>query len=89
MRRRAREAFTDDYQHHPGGYVPGSLPNLPFSDRCFDLALCSHFLFTWSDVFDEAWHETSLLELSRVAAEVRVFPLVVQGSGAAVRTCPP
>ena len=88
MRQRAREAFTDDYRHHPGGYVPGSLPTLPFSDRSFDLALCSHFLFTWSDVFDEAWHEASLLELSRVATEVRVFPLVVQGSGAAVPYLP-
>jgi hypothetical protein len=27
------------------------------------------------------WHELALLELARVAREVRVFPLVNQGSG--------
>jgi len=88
LRRQAREAFTDDYRRHPQTYVAGALPRLPFTERSFDLALCSHFLFTWSDILDEAWHRAALLELCRVATEVRVFPLVVQGSGAAVPFLP-
>jgi SAM-dependent methyltransferase len=74
-------AFADDLERHPERYVPGALPDLPFEDGAFDLALCSHLLFTWSDRFDEAWHEAALRELLRVASEVRVFPLVRQGTG--------
>lgn len=81
LRDAARAAFLLDLTAHPERYVAGSLPHLPFADRSFDLALCSHLLFTWSDVFDEAWHEAALRELARVAGEVRVFPLVVQGTG--------
>jgi hypothetical protein len=29
-----------------GRYLPASLPTLPFRDRAFDLALCSHYLYT-------------------------------------------
>jgi hypothetical protein len=43
--------------------------------------LCSHLLFTWSDVLDRDWHRDAILELARVGAEVRIFPLVVQGTG--------
>jgi hypothetical protein len=47
-----------------------------------DLALCSHLLFTWADRFDEHRHRAALTELARVARrEVRVYPLVVQGTG--------
>ena len=81
IRRAALTEFLADLRAHPHTYVPGSLPQLPFADDTFDLALCSHLLFTWSDVFDEAWHEAALLDLLRVAREVRVFPLVVKGSG--------
>jgi SAM-dependent methyltransferase len=80
LRRDALAAFTADLQAHPETYVPGALPELPFGNDAFDLALCSHLLFTWSDVFDEEWHDRALLELLRVASEVRVFPLVVQGT---------
>ena len=81
LRREALAAFLADLEAHPATYVAGALPHLPFTAGAFDLALCSHLLFTWSDVFDEAWHEAALLELLRVAREVRVFPLVVQGPG--------
>lgn len=81
MRSDALEAFLTDFRTHPGGYVPGALPELPFADHTFDLALCSHLLFTWSDVLGEVWHGEALSELLRVAREVRVFPLVVQGTG--------
>jgi hypothetical protein len=49
---------------------------LPFADGAFDLALCSHLLFLYSAQFDEAFHRASIRELCRVAAEVRIFPLL-------------
>ena len=88
LRREALDAFITDLQTHPGNYVAGALPRLPFADSSFDLALCSHLLFTWSDALDEQWHLQALLELSRVARQVRVFPLVVQGTGAPVPFLP-
>ena len=81
LRRGALAAFLDDLRERPTTYVAGALPDLPFAGGAFDLALCSHLLFTWSDVFDEAWHEVALVEMLRVAREVRVFPLVVQSTG--------
>ena len=73
------EAFTEHFQANPERYVAASLPELPFPDRSFDLALCSHLLFAYADRLDLAFHLASILELLRVAAEVRVFPLVPMG----------
>ncbi len=61
-------------------YVAASLPDLPFPDKSFDLALCSHFLFLYSEHFDADFHVRSILELTRVATEVRIFPLFELGS---------
>jgi hypothetical protein len=52
-----------------------SLPRLSFADGEFKLALCSHFLFLYSDWLDERFHIESIGELNRVAGEVRVFPI--------------
>lgn len=81
IRMAAMQAFLDDY---PAGLVEGrylnlELPSLPFPDGDFDLALCSHLLFLYSRQLDEAFHHSSLLELCRVAKEVRVFPLFALG----------
>ena len=65
IRRAALAEFLADLRRHPEAYVAGGLPDLPFEDGAFDLALCSHLLFTWSNVLDEAWHEAALLELLR------------------------
>jgi SAM-dependent methyltransferase len=82
QRRTAADRFLLDLSRRPGRYVAGALPNLPLATGSFDLVLCSHLLFTWSDVLDEAWHRRAIAELVRVARrEVRVFPLVVQGTG--------
>lgn len=81
LRRTALEAFLADHDEHPHRYVAAELPRLPFTDASFDLALCSHLFFTWADLLDEDWHEAALRELARVAQEVRVYPLVHQGSG--------
>lgn len=82
MRREAAARFADDIIHRPHTYVAAALPHLPFVDGSFDLVLCSHLLFTWSDKFDADWHHSALHEMLRVSRrEVRVFPLVVQGTG--------
>jgi SAM-dependent methyltransferase len=81
MRTRALAEFVLDRAEHPARYVTGSLPSLPFPDDAFDLALCSHLLFTWADRLGRDWHLAALRELCRVATEVRVFPTVLQGAG--------
>lgn len=76
-RLKAVRDFLWDYEK--GGqsrYVCGGLPQLPFANGSFDLALCSHFLFLYSEQFDLAFHRAALDELLRVAAEVRVFPVL-------------
>lgn len=74
----AVRSFLDDYDAglKHGRYLAQSLPSLDFPDRSFDLALCSHFLFLYSDQFDAAFHLDSIVELRRVAAEVRIFPVL-------------
>jgi hypothetical protein len=59
-----------------GRYRALELPALPFRDGEFDLALCSHFLFTYSDSLTLGFHLDSIRELCRVAKEARIFPLV-------------
>lgn len=59
-----------------GRYITSELPTLPFDNNQFDLALCSHFLFLYSDLLSEEFHLASIQELCRVATEVRIFPLL-------------
>lgn len=70
--------FTRDLLGSPHRYVAAALPQLPFRDGVFDLALSSHLLFTYADRLDADFHLAALLELARVAREVRVYPLVDQ-----------
>jgi hypothetical protein len=72
------ERFLNDFDRGKGEgrYVTASLPELPFGDGEFRLALVSHLLFLYSEHLDEAAHMTSAFELLRVAEEVRIFPLV-------------
>ena len=58
-----------------GRYVDAALPQLPFDDGQFELALCSHLLFLYSDQLSEEFHRESVRELCRVASEVRIFPV--------------
>ena len=82
FRMNAMGKFLVDYPKgkQEGRYVDAALPHLPFADRSFDLALCSHFLFLYSAHFDAGFHLQSLRELCRVAGEVRVFPLLEFGT---------
>ena len=57
-------------------YIIGELPSLLFKANEFNLALCSHFLFLYSDHFNYEFHLLSILEMLRVSKEVRIFPLM-------------
>jgi hypothetical protein len=75
----AMNCFLEDFEKGKadGRYVTASLPSLPFEDGQFDLALCSHLLFLYSDQLDFDFHRASIEELLRVASEVRIFPLLI------------
>jgi SAM-dependent methyltransferase len=77
-RRLALSRFLADYDagREAGRYVVGELPNLPFESNSFDLALCSHLLFLYSDILSQSFHLAAIKELCRVAREVRIFPLL-------------
>lgn len=57
-------------------YFSGKLHVLPFADFSFELALCSHYLFGERAVEDVSVHTADILEMCRVAHEVRIFPLL-------------
>ncbi len=82
LRMISMERFLDDYDvgRKCGRYLAAELPSLPFPDQAFELALCSHFLFLYSDQFSLEFHVNSIVELCRVADEVRIFPLLELGS---------
>ncbi len=82
IRMAAMEEFLRDFTmgKAQGRYVDGELPRLPFDDGEFDIALCSHLLFLYSEQLSEDFHIASIRELCRVAAEVRIFPLLELGS---------
>ena len=73
----AMERFLEDFAGDAKRqrYRVMSLPKLEFADGEFEIALCSHFLFLYSDWLDEAFHLASVRELLRVAKEVRIFPV--------------
>ncbi len=77
-RLRTLQCFLSDYPSgtRAGRYRIGELPSLDFPDRAFQLALCSHFLFLYSDHFPYEFHRASIREMLRIADEVRVFPLM-------------
>ncbi len=78
MRVESMTEFIIDYNEgkEEGRYISEELPNLSFNDKQFDLALCSHLLFLYSDKLDEKFHLDSILEMLRVANEIRIFPIV-------------
>jgi SAM-dependent methyltransferase len=81
VRTAAMQEFLADYDRGKadGRYVEGELPDLPFADSSFELALCSHFLFLYSSQLGEIFHQRAVRELCRVAREVRIFPLLTLG----------
>jgi hypothetical protein len=81
LRMRAMEEFLADYSRgrEEGRYLAGSLPELPFEDGAFEVALCSHFLFLYSEKLSAEFHGRAIREMLRVAQEVRIFSLLTLG----------
>jgi SAM-dependent methyltransferase len=75
------EKFLLDYEAglREQRYARGELSVLPFPSNAFGLALCSHLLFLYSELLSAEFHVRSVLELCRVAREVRLFPLLSHG----------
>lgn len=74
----AMEDFLADYAagQQADRYRAESLPELSFGDRQFELCLCSHLLFLYSDQLSLEFHLASIEELLRVSQELRIFPLL-------------
>ena len=81
-RLRAMVRFLHDYVagRESGRYLAAELPDIPIQRGSFELAICSHLLFLYSDHLSEQFHVDSIAELCQVANEVRIFPLVTLGN---------
>jgi hypothetical protein len=77
-RERAIHLFCEDYPQGKleGRYQLRELPVLHYPDQHYDLGLCSHFLFLYSDHYDKEFHINSICEMLRVCREIRIFPLL-------------
>ncbi|MGB6977001.1 MAG: class I SAM-dependent methyltransferase [Gammaproteobacteria bacterium] len=79
LEKRTKQAqrFLQDYPLglQQGRYVYAELPQLPFSNNQFDLAVCSHLLFA-NNALSLEFHVQAIAEMCRVAGEVRIFPLL-------------
>ena len=81
IRTASMETFLNDFDsgRRQGRYVVAELPALPFDNSTFRLALCSHFLFLYTEQLSEDFHVAAVAEMARVADDVRVFPLIALG----------
>ncbi len=72
------ENFLADYQQgkQESRYLAQELPYLNFAEQTYDLALCSHFLFLYSEQLNQDFHVAAIQEMLRVSKEVRIFPLL-------------
>ena len=77
-REKATKIFCEDYQRgkDESRYEVGELPRLKYQNHEYELGLSSHFLFLYSDHFDENFHFNSICEMLRICQEVRIFPLL-------------
>jgi hypothetical protein len=81
IRMAAMNDFLRDYAEGKaqGRYVDAELPAIPYTDMSFDIAICSHLLFLYTTQLGEAFHRSAILELCRLAPDVRIFPLLALG----------
>lgn len=72
------QTFLADFEQGKaeGRYRVGELPNIDVAPGQFDLVLCSHFLFLYSDHVDYDLHRDAVFALLKVSPEVRIFPLL-------------
>jgi len=78
IRLAAMRKFLVDFDSgkRDGRYVTAELPDIPFESNAYDLAVCSHFLFLYSDILSFEFHQRAIEEMCRVAREARIFPLL-------------
>ncbi|QIW10778.1 SAM-dependent methyltransferase [Francisella sp. LA112445] len=80
IRMKSMDNFLRDYERgkSEGRYIYNTLPDLSsFADKSFDIVLCSHFLFLYSEQLDLDFHIKSILEMCRLAkSEVKIFPIL-------------
>ena len=78
VRMAAMRRFLEDFSPglQTGRYRTDELPSLGFENGEFDLALSSHFLFTYSEQLSADFHLAAVEEMCRVAGEARIFPLL-------------
>jgi hypothetical protein len=79
-REKALALFLADYERGKAEhrYVAGALPDLP-TERHYDLVLCSHFLFLYSEQLSYDFHQQAILKLLVYSQELRIFPLLTLG----------
>lgn len=82
IRHQAMNVFLADYTQGlaAGRYRCMALPTLALKTNSFDLALCSHLLFLYSAQLSLEFHFNAIMELCRVASEVRIFPVFELGA---------
>jgi hypothetical protein len=78
IRMQAMQLFLASYDEGKAQrkYLPAALPDIPFAAGEYDIALCSHFLFLYTDNLSYKFHVDAINEMLRVANEVRIFPLL-------------
>ncbi|MDA3850230.1 MAG: hypothetical protein PF447_03050 [Spirochaetaceae bacterium] len=78
IRKNAMDSFLNDFEQGKiqGRYIYGELPDLPKLKSKFDLALCSHLFFLYSDNLSYSFHEKSIDSILKIAHEIRIFPLL-------------
>jgi hypothetical protein len=83
VRMRAMQRFLTDFPkgRAEGRYLDQALPHFDLRDDAFDLALCSHFLFTYTEQLSADFHIAAIEEMCRVATEARIFPLLKSYGG--------
>lgn len=85
---KAAEIFAADYTEglKSGRYINAALPELPFADKSFDIALSGNLLFLYTDhkfggiidnsKFDYDFHLKAIQELVHVTRnEIRLYPI--------------
>ena len=77
-RRKGMEIFLEDFPKGKvdGRYIAATPNKLPFPDFKFDIAVISHHLFAESDLNSIQDDIDVIKECTRIAKEIRVFPLV-------------
>jgi hypothetical protein len=83
VRMAAMRRFLTDFRVGlaEGRYLAQALPQLDLHDDSFDLALCSAFLFTYTEQLSGEFHIAAVQEMCRVASEARIFPLLKSYGG--------